>query len=107
MWRAAACADGVRGGTAGAQGGGAARRPWWPARAWRGRGAHAAWRPRGRGDETWRGRGLDGRRPVGILGLERSGMAGIVGHTAGELYSAVAGDRGGKRESRERNRGLT
>ena len=70
-----------------AQGGGAARRPWWPARAWRGRGAHAAWRPRGRGDETWRGR--DGRRPVGILSLERSGMAGIVGHVAGELYSAV------------------
>jgi len=29
-------------------------------------------------------------------------MAGIVGHAAGELYSAVAGDRGGKRERVER-----
>jgi len=90
-----------------APGGGAARRPWWPARAWRGRGAHAAWRPCGRGDETWRGRGLDGRRPVGILGLARSGAAGNVGHAAGELFSAAAGERGGKRESRVRNRGLT
>jgi hypothetical protein len=90
-----------------AQGGGAARRPWWPARAWRGRGVHVAWHPCGRGDETGRGRGLDGRWPVGVLGLARSGMAGIVGHAAGELCSAVEGDRGGKRESRERNRGLT
>ena len=88
-----------------AQGGGAARRPWWPARAWRGRGAHAAWRPCGRGDET--GHGSDGRRPVGILGLARSGAAGNVGHAAGELFSAAAGERGGKRESRVRNRGLT
>ena len=65
----------------------------------------AAWRPRGHGDET--GRGSDGRRPVGILGLARSGAAGNVGHAAGELFSAAAGERGGKRESRVRNRGLT